>query len=439
MGSGTEGKGNQLATSGKSAVEWGVRDWSLGFGLGLVVALLALATFHRLDPRFLADPVGNDVWFEGDLPTVFRNLTSRGSDQSRNANHPLFPLFGTVPVGALRAVGLTPLGAVSAYVAVVAGAWAAMLYTTLRLSGLRALDTTIFTIAGVASAAAMFWLAVPECAALGSLTVLLALLAAVLADRGRLGSTAELLVSAATLSVTVTHWLTGLLLVVRRHRPQKALQISVNAFAIVVALWAIQRAVVPSADFFIGYAEHTRFILRPESGGAARVVTVLTTHAAVMPEIGTRAEPKWGDLMTIQHAGLWSGGAIAVAGKLAWLGMLACGVASLRHLSPTLRLVALGGLGGQLALHVVYGEETFLYTLSAMPLLIVIASAAAKSAARRAVLALAVVFIAAGGWTNARQLDRALRFFEQHAGGAITQGSTGFNRFKRVQQGSTGS
>jgi hypothetical protein len=417
--SGTDGKGIQMETSGKSAVASRVGDWSPGLALGLVVALLALVTFHRLDPRLLAVPTGNDVWFEGDLPTVFRNLTNRWSDQTRNANHPLFPLFGTVPVGALRTAGLTPLGAVSAFVAAVAGAWAAVLYATLRLSGLRALDATIFTVAGAASAAAMFWLTVPECAALGSLTVLIALLAAVLADRGRLGSTAEVLASAATLSITVTHWLAGLLLVLRRHRPLEALQLTVNAFAIVVALWSIQRVVVPSADFFIGYAGHSGFILRPESCSPSCVVTVLTTHAAVMPEISTRAEPKWGDVMTIQRAGLGSGGAIAVAARLAWLGLLACGAASVRHLSPTLRLVALGGLGGQLALHVVYGEETFLYTLSAMPLLIVIASAATKSAARRAVLLLAVVFIAAGGWTNARQLNRALRFFEQRASAPV--------------------
>jgi hypothetical protein len=391
--------------------------------LGFVVAMLALFIFSKLDSRLLVTPTGNDVWFEGDLPTVFRNLTNRWSDQSRNANHPLFPLFGTVPVGALRKVGLTPFAAVSVFVAAVAGAWAAILYAMLRLSGLRALDATIFTAAGAASAAAMFWLTVPECAAIGSLSVLLALLAAVFADRGRLGSAAEVLASAATLSITVTHWLAGLLLVVRRHPAKQALQITANAFAIVVALWAIQRAVVPSADFFIGYAGHGGFILRPESGGPVRVVTVLTTHAAVMPEIGTRVEPKWGEVMTIQRAGLGSGGAIAVAARLAWFGMLACGAASLRHLSPTLRLVALGSLGGQLALHVIYGEETFLYALAAVPLLIVIASAASRSAARRAALLCAVLFICAGGWTNARQLDRALRFLEQRSSTAQSAAS----------------
>jgi hypothetical protein len=394
------------------AVRWWTRDAVVALALGLFAAFAAVAIFRRLDPNVLTAPAGNDVWFEGDLPIVFHNLGNRWGDHSRNANHPLFALASTIPVYALRLVGLSHLSAVSVFLAAVAASWAGLLYATLRVSRLSRLDAAAFTAAGLATSAAAFWLGVPECAGLASVTILVALLAAAYADRRPLPASVEVAVSALTLSVTVTHWLTGLLLTFTRQRPRRALQLSVNALAIVVVLWAVQRAIVPSAEFFIGYADHGKFLLQPESGGPRRALTVLVAHSAVMPPIQTRREPKWGDVMTIQHAPTGSGIAERAA-TIAWICLLALGAASLRRTPRVLRLVCLGAIAGQLALHAVYGEESFLYALSIVPMLLVVAASSVRARARPAALVLVVVFITTAGWTNVRQLDRAL-YFLQH-------------------------
>lgn len=390
-------------------------DTALAVAAALAAGAATLVLFRSLDPRLLAWPAGNDVWFEGDLPAVFRNLLNRFSDQTRNGDHPLFPLFATVPVTALHHAGLSAHGAVGAFLSAVAGAWAALLFTALRLLHLRRPDALILTAAGCSTASAIFWLPVPESAGLGSVTILAILIAAALSDRRPLPEAAVAAASAFSLSVTVTHWFAGLLLAAARLAPRRALQVSVNAFALVVLLWSVQRAIVPSAEFFIGYTAHAKFILHPDAGGPRAVVTTLLVHSAVMPRPAVRHEPKWGDVLSIQHAGLRPAGAAAVAATAAWAALLLLGAAAMRLAGRTVRIVAPGALGGQLVLHLLYGEESFLYALSTVPLLLVVAAHAARTRLRPAVLLLALVFIASAAPLNLARFREAARFMEQRA------------------------
>ncbi len=388
-------------------------DVLIALALACAAGALALMLYRRLDPRLLVWPDGNDVWFEGDVPTVFRNLLNRFSDQTRNGDHPLFPLFATLPVDVLRHLGLSGATAVAAVLTTVASIWGGLFYATLRLVRLRRPDAILFSLAAVCSSAAIFWLPVPEVAGMASVTILAALMAAALADRGRLSPIAELAVIALTLSVTVTHWMAGLLLAFVRHPARRALQLSVNAFVLVVLLWSAQRLVVPTADFFIGYVGHGKFILRPESGGPLHVLITLVVQSGVMPEPAVRHEPKWGEVMTIQHAGLSGGGWVADTARAAWVGMLIVGALGVRRASRTVRFVTLGTLAGQCALYSVFGEETFLYSLSTLPLLMLIAAHGARTRARPLALGLAALFIVSAGWTNLSRFEQARGFIER--------------------------
>ncbi len=397
-------------------------DAGITLAIAAATAVFTLFLFARLDPRLLAWPAGNDVWFEGDLPVVFRNLLDRFSDQTRNGDHPLFPLLATVPVTVLHRLGASDSAAVGVFLAAVAAIWGGLLYTTLRLAELRRLDATLFTVAGASTAAAIFWLPVPECAGLASVTMMAALGAAAVAARGRLHPAVEVAVSALTLSTTVTHWAAGLLLAIVRHPVGRAVQLSVNALALVVILWAVQRVVVPSAEFFIGYTAHAKFVMHPESGGPRHVLTTLLVHSAVMPAPLVRHEAKWGDVMTIQHGGIRADGPVALVARIAWAGLLALGIVGLSHAASTLRWVVLGTLAWQLALHSVYGEESFLYALSTAPMLVVIAAHAARTRARPVALLLAALFIVAAGWTNLARFDDARTFMDRRQGATVTDG-----------------
>ena len=65
----------------------------------VVGGLYSSVTFSRFDRRFLDQPIGNDVWFEADMPVVADAILHRWGDHARNAHHPLFPLVTTVPAG----------------------------------------------------------------------------------------------------------------------------------------------------------------------------------------------------------------------------------------------------------------------------------------------------------------------------------------------------
>ena len=56
---------------------WG--DVVLATVLGVLAAVSSFYLAQRIDP-VLFHPVAEDVWFQSDLPRIFANMTSRGSD-----------------------------------------------------------------------------------------------------------------------------------------------------------------------------------------------------------------------------------------------------------------------------------------------------------------------------------------------------------------------
>jgi hypothetical protein len=198
--------------------------------------------------------------------------------------------------------GFTPTLSVAVFVAAGAGLWVELLYANLRLFGCGKADAWLLAAAASVSAAGVFWLATPETQVIRSATLLAALLVAALADRRWLSDTALMLMSALTLSIALTNWMAGVAMTLVHRRRPRALQISVNAFALVVVLWGVRRLVVPRGDFFIGYRSEQRHLLRSEAGTVFERLRVLLFHSMVMPEIATADTPGRPAIMSVQHA-----------------------------------------------------------------------------------------------------------------------------------------
>jgi hypothetical protein len=73
---------------------------------------------------------------------------------------------------------------------------------------------------------------------------------------------------------------------------------------------------------------------------------------------------------------------------------------------------------GQLALHILYGEETFLYSLHFVPLLIVVAAASTLTSTRPYALALVALLLATTTINNAQVFQQV----SQLAQGAYLRG-----------------
>jgi hypothetical protein len=197
---------------------------------------------------------------------------------------------------------------------------------------------------------------------------------------------------------------------------RRSVQITANALCIVVVLWALQRMIFPTSPFFFGYSNESRFVRPPASGGPGPVARVLFFHSIVMPHINVIPEPKWGEVMSVQLSAIGTSGAWGMAATILWAALLA--LAALGLLSSRgdrrFRIVLGSTLAGQILLHLIYGEETFLYMLHVAPLLILAAAlAAAATPWRRIILALAVALAFTAAMNNASQLATAMAFFSR--------------------------
>jgi hypothetical protein len=356
----------------------------------------------------LAQVQADDVWFEGDVKRVFDNMTDRWSAHYRTSVHPLFSLFGLICTQSLRHFfKVTPLVAVRITLAAAAAAWLIVFYCTLRILRCRVLDAAIFTLLAASSSAALFWATVPETYLFGSLTIILALLLAALSERRTIPVWLDVAAGVTALSMLVTNWMYPLASMWTRRRLVDVIQLASNSFVIVVLLWAVEKFVAPSAQFFLGYHEKLPVPLTRE------VFPIFFLDSMVMPDVLIVANdtPDLWPKFSVQGALSWH---LTPAGPVAlgiWVVLLAAGlwalltVTSLKRFRTVLALT----LAGQLALHLLYGNETFLYVLDFMPTLVLMAALATFTRLRWAVLAAAVLATFTCAYHNYAELMNTLQ------------------------------
>lgn len=386
------------------------RDLILGMVSSILVGCAALLLAHTLDAKFFDPATGNDVWFEGDLGRIAQEMTQRQAAHARSTVHPLFALITVPPTYVLRALGAGQTGSVAVMIGLSAALWAASFWALVRILGARRPDGAIMLLLATISAAGQFWLAVPETASLGSASVMCAVAVGVCAARRPLREGWLIVASAGSLAITVTNWIAGLAAAVAAVPPRRAVQVSVNAFAIVVALWAVQRTIMPNANFFIGYTSEQRYLLRQEAGGPFTALRAVALSSMVMPRLHTVYKERRGQILTVQRPPLGDQTLLWSMATLLWCGLVVAGlIAALRaRLAGGYRLLAFV-LSGQLVLYAVYGTESFLYALNVIPLMVALVSAALQTRYVWWVRIGLVALVILAGINNASRLVEARR------------------------------
>jgi len=386
----------------------------LDVGISLVLMLTAwlcvwFVTGIGSHIRILTEARADDVWFEADVVRVYDDMTDRGANHYRTTVHPLFPLLTYPVVHAIhKRFHVDDIRAVRAVIAATAGIWLAAFYFLLRLLRCRPPDATLFTLVAATTSAALFWTAIPETYEFGSLTILVVLIAAAIAERrAAIPAWVDVAASAASMSILVTDFLVGLASLISRYRPRQVIQFACNALIVVVLLWGLQKYFFPSAHFFIG--EHDKGA-PPSSRATALVVMLL--HSFVAPETwsGPNELPGQWPMLSFQHAGLGSLHFLKLTALLCWVCLLGFAVWSVARLPqyPRFRIMLALSIAGQIVLHLAYGNETFLYALDWMPLLVAAAALATLTRWRKLVLMIATVFAITAGIHNATELESAL-------------------------------
>lgn len=388
-----------IAVGSTMALLWGAGSFALS---GLTMQTITLN-----------DEQWNDVFYEADLYRTFADATMRWANHSRSSVHPLYTLT-TYPLTFTlqKLAGVTPVNAVRVVLAVVAALWMAALYALLRVRGGRRVDAAVFSLLGATSGAAMFWFAVPETYALASLSIVLSLLAASLPARPFLAELGMTLASALTLSFTITNWFVGLAATKVRYAFWPAVQISINAFFVVVVLWGVEKMIFPSARFFLELRSETEYVGTSFSGTNIDVARSFVYHSLIVPAPQARTKfsvqlkhPR----LTSQFSSVADGVALGIPVAIIWTLLLGWGTVQLLAADVRFGIMLLTCVAFQLCLHMVYGEETFLYSLHFLPLLLVIAAAGARGRFRLPVVALAGAAAVILAIDNFHQLAVALR------------------------------
>jgi hypothetical protein len=390
----------------------------IGIGVALAVSA-AWASYQggQLITSALVDECSFDVWFNGDVVTVYSGMIHHWTSH-RSQFHPLFSLM-TTPFVYLLKLGphIEPLTAVRILMATAAGLWSSGIYLVLRAIGCRRLESGVLTLLAISSAASMIWFVVPETWAFGSLSVLLALGLVAAGEHRKIAPGWYVVVSAMTLGVTVTNWMAGIISTAVTHHWKQALQITINAFCLVVVLWCVEKVFFPGTELFLTpyMPEITRHINSPDSGGPLQVAKAFVFHSMVIPEINGyvvslgRQPPRTAILMSVQSSQAGSGtvwGSIAI---VLWVVIMGAGLWGLFSVKKHLRLrIAVSLiLIGQLALHILYGAETFLYALHWIPLLVALAAFGSLASPRRTWLVLAVLLLASTAINNGLKFRQA--------------------------------
>jgi len=324
-----------------------------------------------------------NMWFDGDIPKYVFIATDRHANQhSVLSEHPFVSAAIYPPVFLLRKVAHVPtLPAIHLVWAVYAALWTSALWILLRLRGCGSLDAAVFTALGAVSAASMFWFAVPEVFSLGSLTIIVALCIAYAADRTRPTLAAYVLMNLVSMSMTASNWMLGIFAAIRDLPWRRAFTAISGAFFLGWLLWLPEKALFPQATFFLTASGRlTGFFYSPNLQRSSDVVISLFSHTVVMPDLQVAQSPGWQGL-TVQLSSPIPGGVIGASAAAAWMALLGTGlVASFKEArqSRVVRLVMLT-LGAQLAMNLIFGRETFLYSMHFLPLLLVLVSSITKT------------------------------------------------------------
>ena len=394
--------------------------WPIG-KIDLIGATLAVVgggvwVYAHFDDVGLA--LNEDLWFQADSGRAFADMVWHDSGHVRSSVHPLFVLVALPVVYLFRKVGhLDPMQAVRLFSSLVAGLWLATFYLLFRLLKLPRWEATTFSALAFVAAAPMFWFTCSETYPLGSLSILAVFVFLATTRDGAPSLLRYILVTLISLSMTITNGMVGAIATAVRLRWKRVIAVGAASLASLFALSLLQRAIFPGARL-VGQrgGEEAAFLLDPKLGGPLHIIPAFFLHSVIAPAFGTSVGRVGEPILSFQMSRPGSSGLLGALAAGVWIVVLAVGLWGIvsSRIDGRFR-AALGlALAGQLLLHLVYGDETFLYSLHFAPLLILVAALGAQTRARTLVLALVVPLVFLAAVNNYRVFKQARAFALQN-------------------------
>ena len=426
-----------------------------------LVSFLFLALAAVLVARWSQDSLGTgiyakryfDLWFSADQPRVLGNLTDPTYWDHRSYLHPLFKLLFYPITTLLTAAGLDNVKAAQHVVATSVGIGVSLFYAALRGLRLPPFPALIFSGCLLASAAFIHWSAIVETYpfAFLSLMMMFAILTCVDSRSTALWYAGSLF----TITITVTNWSFGLASTFFRLRFRSFLIVAVLTFCSAVALGYFQQFAFKDAKLLLFFdpanlsreQQWTQPALQKSGmvqwNPAANLRSLLLYGAVAPPPEEISRKDSWHQYKAVDNQSVspWQYTPLALAAVAAWIVLLTVGLwGATKHRAGRPVFFALATfLVGQVAMHLVYGDVTFLYSLHFFPALLGIAAFGWFSPARMVSLAAALLFLVAGAINNLQQFRAATEMAQTLVGNSpkadaivvVTAGGDAYNGFPR--------
>jgi hypothetical protein len=392
-------------------------DTVVALGLFLIAIGLSFWGLSQFNPALYSD-AGMDLWFQADTERVFTNMTQiEGFHVShyRDSVHPLFSILVFPITNLFILLGLGPLTAAKAVVALIGGLTTVSFFAALRQLVLSVSAAAIFTGVFLSSATYVCWYSIIETYPFAGLSICTMLMVTFRLKPTPLFVWA--LASAFTLAITTTNWMLGLAATFFKLPFRTFALVSACAFLLVMGFALVQKQIFPSSVYF--FTTHavthewqwTQIAMQKEGKDVWRPLDNLKSffvYGAVAPHHQISTDPKGGvtnralPLATLKPLGP----AIAL-----WLLLFTGGVWGIfrnKNLWATGAALACF-IAGQAALHSFYGEITFLYVADFFPVLLAIAACAYFTPMRKLWLAAAVALVVINATGNIRQFSSAVQ------------------------------
>ena len=303
------------------------------------------------------------------MPRVFSNATDLWSPFTRHNLHPFWPLFFTVPgVSLIRVFGLDRVLALWLVTGAWAGVWCATLFATGRCCRLSRSHALGMVALAVSMSNFWFWALCPESWVVGSVSILLAVAGVNVAPLRK--TWPAVAISAFTLGTTLTNWSASWIANLLTRPLTATLRVMLLTVVASVGMVVALQPVVRNGGYRV-LGNVQRESLYVSSRGLAEKVTAFALHSAVAPALAMTTLDGF-HALSFQRSLPGSRGPLSALAVAGWLGLLFVGGTELvRRAAAGHALERVLGtfLLFQLALHAVYGEETFLYTMHFAPLL----------------------------------------------------------------------
>lgn len=365
------------------------------FGVFIVSFLWIYYLSSILSPRLFGINLDN-FWFDADVPRYICQAVDRiANDHWRNKVHPLFSLMTYPLPNALKFFGVDIIQAIRIQLSLVVAVGAVFLFNALRNLNISEINAFLIVALGLGGAASLAWFSIPESYAYSFSAFSIVLFMTTLNQKKSGIAMQWVMTIAIAFSVTVTNIAIAGWAAIQSCGIRRALVLSAIAIAVVFVLAMIQRLLFPfSGIFFLPSAVQgeASFFVSISMERIRQVLALFFFGSLVFPEFQLVNVPGKEAFLTVQQA-VWKRDSLpAVTALLLLSTFLLAGLVTifttvlssikkqgrmmgtLLAQSPIDRVsyTLVGSVAFLVLLHFVYGSETFVYSGSFLPFLLMI-------------------------------------------------------------------